>query len=871
MRVKDDVPYELQFAIGRFSHIIDTNNSILESIAGLQKCVRDRTPVPYAFIVHKTTAILVDTFKMIKTLNDLHGNRYSNLFDAYEDIASGIKKKLGEKVPDKHKELLDKLVLPFDAVDNSSVSMIGEKIAFLCDMKNKAGVRVPDGFAVTESAYKLFISENGLEQQINGLLERLDFSNIEHLFQTSSRLRNIIIRAPVPPRLKAAIGEAFGALKARSPSGLRVSVRSSGLFESNAYTSFAGQYRSVLNIDEDEVLDAYREVIASKFTPEALIYASVHGYALNEISMCAAVQCMIDADVSGVLYTTWQKPNLLMIQSVYGLGLYVVNGTLTPDSWLYDKNSRSVISSSISEKPVMLKCSRYGIREEKVTDPLIRKSCLSGRHITELARIGRKLERRYGMPLDIEWAVDGSSNLYFLQCRARVSPPMPAPKHEPQDVPDLEWAEDEQGELYVLGFREPDKRFLGLGRTRRPQHAANKLITETGVCASPGVAGGTAFMVDNDVRAMQFPAGGIILCRTADPKLTVLLGKAAGILAGQGSVTGHLATVARELGIPALFSVDIASIPDNTSITMDADHAKVYDGTVRELLAREKKKDADLPAVLLLKSLLQDIAVLNIPNPLNSNAHALKCRTIHDLVRFVHQTAIEEMFKTCDSGVTKGCRIRTIVTPIPMNLIAFDLGGGIAADAPENNVPLGSVLSIPMQVLWRGMMHKGIKWSGERNINVSGLVSAMTSYLTDQSMAMRGLGSPSYVFLSKNYLNLNSRVGYHFATVDASIGEHHESNYINFRFSGGANALDRRSRRTALIEKILGDANFVSLRTMDIINSRIQNLPEKEMEEKLEFLGRVLGFVNRLDISLVSDTDIDKYYRAFREQRYDVL
>ena len=168
-------------------------------------------------------------------------------------------------------------------------------------------------------------------------------------------------------------------------------------------------------------------------------------------------------------------------------------------------------------------------------------------------------------------------------------------------------------------------------------------------------------------------------------------------------------------------------------------------------------------------------------------------------------------------------------------------------------------------------MYKGIKWSGERNINVSGLISAMTSYMVDEGISMRGLGAPSYVFISRNYMNFNSRVGYHFATIDAFAGEQTESNYINFRFSGGANALDRRSRRATLIEKILRDENFVSVRTMDVINSRIQKLDAGHIQSKLEYLGRLLGFVNRLDISMVTDSDIDKYYYAFREQRYSTL
>ena len=872
MITKLDTPYDLQFKIKQFRNIIDANNSTLEIISELQQYLQDGKPLNPILLAKKVTNIIVNTYKMVKVLNELTDNKYPNLFQVYEDISSRIRAKLGERTVNRKKEFTKKLIIPFAEIDNSYADIVGEKISFMCDIKNKAGIPVPDGFAIPESAYRMFMEENNLEERINRLMEGIDYTDMQSLYQISSRIRNLIIKAKMPIELEEAISEALHAMRALFDTELRASMRSSALFESNAYTSFAGQYRSTLNISSDEISDSYKDIISSKFTPEALVYSSVHGYDIKDISMCVAVQRMINAESSGVMYTSWQKKNLLLIQSIYGLGLYLVNGSVIPDTFIYDKNMHTLISTSIREKPIMLKCDEYGTKEEKVAPGFMRNQSVDNDHIIELFRIGRRLEKIYGTPLDIEWVIDNKSNIYILQCRAQFPETLSKPENADASNIDIEWAIDENGELYVLGYRELDKKGTRFKKETGISVIRNKIISDgKGITASSGTSAGTAFNVDTSFDIMLFPPGGIIISKTADPRLAILLKKASGIISLQGHVTAHLATVARELNIPSLFGVPDISIENGTIITLDASNKVIYEGRVERLLNTADEKKEMSPTAILLRGILKDIAALNVPNPVNSNTQALKCRTIHDIVRFVHQTAIEEMFKTCDNKVSKGCRARTIITPVPMNLIAFDLGEGIAEDAPENNAPLKYVLSIPMQALWRGMIHKGIKWSGERNINVSGLISAMTNYLTDESTSMRGLGSPSYVFISKNYLNLNSRVGYHFATVDAYIGEHHESNYINFRFSGGANALDRRSRRTALIEKILNDANYTSLRTMDIINSRIHNLPEKEMEEKLEFLGRLLGFVNRLDISLVADNDIDKYYNAFKEQKYDVL
>ncbi len=871
MDIKSEYTSDLRFEIKKFSDILDANNTALAEIAGLQQQLQEEKSVTFPFIVKRITSILIETFKMIKNINELCGNRYSHLFNAYERIAAEIKNKLGEKLDFKDKKIINKLVIPFSDIDNSCVDTVGEKIAFMCDIKNKTGISVPDGFALTEAAYNLIVKNSNLYERINFMVSTVDFTDMESLYWTSSQIQQLIVSFKIPDELDKEIRYALKVLKAHSSPELRVSVRSSALFESNFYTSFAGQYRSLLNVAEEEVQEAYLRVIASKYTPEAMVYAMIHGYEISDLSMCVGVQQMIDARTSGIMYTNWQGYPRIMIQSIYGLGLYIVNGSLMPDTYIYDSELKRITSKNTGEKPVMLICDRYGTKEQKVKEQDTMRSSLDNNQIVDLAAIGERLSNTYKMPLDIEWAIDARSNIYILQCRHLLTLPEYDIKNEEQYGFDIEWAIDEHGEPYILDYVQKDKKGLRLKKTVFPNKVPNKIILDGGITASSGVSAGNAFNVNTDLDIMKFPAGAIAITKTANPKLAALLKKAVGIISEKGDITGHLATVAREIRIPALFGTGSNAIPDGTNITLDAANKKVYLGTVKELAGIKNGKEKVSPSVLLLESLLEDIAVLNVPNPVNSNAQALKCKTIHDIIRFVHQIAIEEMFKTCDNKVSKGYHTRKIISPIPMDLIAFDLGSGIAKDAPQGDVPLEYVLSIPMKALWDGMMYKGIKWSGERNINISGLISAMTSYMVDEGASMRGLGAPSYVFISKNYMNFNSRVGYHFATIDAFIGDQIESNYINFRFSGGANALDRRSRRATLIEKILDDEDFVSIRTMDIINSRIQNLSAEQMRYKLEYLGKLLGFVNRLDISMVTDNDIDKYYNAFKEQRYNAL
>ncbi len=871
MAGKFNTPFDLHVRIKNFRDIIDANNTALEAIARLQEQYHENERGNSQLTTKLITDIFVNTFKMIKSINALSDDRYGNLYKVYDAISSRLRNKLGERGNNRHREVIHKFIIPFSEIDHSYIDIVGEKIAFLCDIRNKTPVLVPDGFAITESAYSLLLKENHLDEQIGSLLDSIDFKDIEGIFQASSQLQKLIMNARVPDILKEEIQNALKVLKAYAPADLRVSVRSSALFESNAYTSFAGQYRTLLNIPEDEVLNAYLEVVASKFTPEAMVYAVAHSFNIEDICMPVAVQHMIDAKSSGVMFTSWQNLNQSMIQAVYGLGLYIVNGTLVPDTYIYNNELKRTVVSIPGEKHTSLVCDIVGTKEAGIQEPYRNAPCIASDQLSELSGIGQKLDKIYKMPLDIEWAIDARLNIFILQCRPQLYKPAPETTLADLSDIDIEWAIDDYGEPYILEYREAGMSIRRSRRNTLPFRILNHTITDRGVTASPGTASAPAFNVNNSLDIMKFPYGSIIVTTTADPKLAVLLNKAVGVISQGGDVTGHLAAVAREFQVPALFATGRVSIADGKHITLDANNKKVYAGTVKELAGKNDRKPDLQPSMLLLRDMLKDIATLNIPNPANSNSQALKCKSIHDIIRFVHQIAIEEMFKTCDSKVSKESCARKITSPIPVNLLAFDLGGGIAEDAPDIGISLENVVSIPMQALWKGMMHKGIKWSGERNIDVSGMFAAMTNYMIDESTSMRGLGSPSYVFISKNYMNFNSRVGYHFATVDAYIGELHESNYINFRFSGGANALDRRSRRTALIEKTLRDAGYKSIRTMDVINSNIQNLTENQMQEKLEFLGRLLGFVNRLDIAMVTDNDIDKYYNAFKAQRYDVL
>jgi pyruvate,water dikinase len=377
--------------------------------------------------------------------------------------------------------------------------------------------------------------------------------------------------------------------------------------------------------------------------------------------------------------------------------------------------------------------------------------------------------------------------------------------------------------------------------------------------------------VESDLDILQFPRGGVLLTEEASPRLAVLLGKAAALVADKGEVTGHLATVCRELRVPALLALREATarLAAGETVTVDADAGAIYAGRVEEALARETKTPAPRsPSLERIASVAELILPLTLRDRMASGYSPRKCRTLHDVIRFCHQAAVEAMFALGDRALRTGTPVHRLVSTVPIDCRLFDLGGGLRAEAGRGDVTIEDVVSQPFLALWRGMTDPRLKWRMTRPVSVSGFVSALVSYGFDQDVRVRAMGEPSFVFIGGDYVNLNSRIGYHFATVDARVGERVESNYASFRFVGGSTGVDQRSRRALLIQRLLDRRGFETDCKEDLVNARLRHRPAEEMVEALFLVGLLIGFVNHLDMALTGDGLVAVYEDAFLEGRY---
>jgi pyruvate,water dikinase len=364
----------------------------------------------------------------------------------------------------------------------------------------------------------------------------------------------------------------------------------------------------------------------------------------------------------------------------------------------------------------------------------------------------------------------------------------------------------------------------------------------------------------------------VVLTRQPSPRLVLIMDRINAIITEAGSPTDHMTILAREFRIPTLVGVEGAAqtLQHGQLVTVDADAARIFPGIVNELLRhRESEPEPwrDNGDFLKLRQILKKTVPLHLLDPEAPEFQAQNCRTLHDITRFCHEKAMDAMF-TLDveaAATARGvCRLKT---SLPMNLFVLDLGGGLeTAGSPE--IEADQVLSLPFKALLQGFHHPEVSWAGAVAPDLKGFISVFANTMYDANKADRGLGGKTFAIISKNYLNFNSRLGYHFGLVDAYLCEEINDNYISFQFKGGAASVDRRERRVRLLNRLLEDLGFQLQNRGDLVQGRMAKFSFRETEQALEQVALLLAFCRQLDLALASEAVMERCLQAFRSKDY---
>ena len=462
------------------------------------------------------------------------------------------------------------------ALSARDVARVGGKNASLGEMiqhMSAAGIRVPDGFATTASAFWDFVGENGLREPIAATLARFQRGALP-LEEAGRSIRERFLRGSLPAGLADAIRRSYGELAQRT--GRRdpeVAVRSSATAEDLPEASFAGQHETFLNVrGERALLDACRRCMASLFTDRAIAYRERQGFDHLKIALSVGVQLMVRADkgAAGVMFsidTETGFPHAVLIDAAWGLGETVVQGSVDPDEYmvfkpLLDRNGRRpIIGKRLGTKERALVYAARGPATTRLVEtPRKRRDAfvLADAEIVQLARSARDIEAHYGKPMDIEWAKDGlTGELFIVQAR-------------PETVHALR------------------RRTAGL-KTYRLKSKGARLAR--GLSVGTAIATGKACRLKSAADADKFADGAVLVAAMTDPDWVPIMERAAAIVTDHGARTSHAAIVSRELGLPAVVGTGNATsvLRDGQEVTVccaEGDEGFVYAGAA-DFEARE--------------------------------------------------------------------------------------------------------------------------------------------------------------------------------------------------------------------------------------------------------------------------------------------
>lgn len=819
-----------------FRLLLTANTRALEAMSEMERASRGDRPFGMSFVRASVTSVSVNVFRIIKHLDELAPGKYKALFQRFRQIQDLIQKELA---PHPLQEA-DRLVYPLQDVDSSMADLVGSKMANLGEIRNRMGLNVPPGFVISTKAYKCFMEVNDLQAEIDRRLQATELGDMADLYGLSTAIQQLILRAPVPEDVARAIQEAYQQLEQEAGEGVTVSMRSSALAEDAAGTSFAGQYRSLLNVSRDSLLEAYREILASKYSVAAMAYRHNKGLRDEDIAMCVGCMAMVQAVCSGVMYSRDPlrvRDRSVHINAAWGLPKSVVDGAVTPDLFVVARDPvLRLVKSEIRVKDRAFVCypqegvCRMDLAGEKASMP-----SLTEEQALELARVAMRLEEHYGGPQDIEWAIGQDGLIYVLQCR-------PLQQMEPT------------GEESASGGWESSARVLLAG----------------GATASPGVGAGPVFKLEKDADLLRFPKGAVLVASQALPKWAAVLSRAAAVVTEHGSVTGHLANVAREFRVPALMGLPKAMsvLEQGMLVTVDGDARRIYDGRVEQLLEEAQPGPQIMegsPVHKTLRAVMEHVTPLNLIDPDSPFFRAEKCRTFHDITRFAHEKSVEEMFNFGKAHRFPERTSKQLLCDVPMQWWVLDLEDGFAGEVEGRFVRLEQIRSIPMLALWEGIT--AVAWEGPPPVDAKGFMSVMVQATANPALDP-SMQSPyanrNYFMISRNYCSLNSRFGFHFSGVETLVGERAQENYISFQFKGGAADFPRRVARAAFVADILRTRGFMAEVKEDAVFARLDGGDEAFMCNRLRLLGYLIIHTRQLDMVMANAA-------AFHRQREKIL
>ena len=823
----------LQDKYTSFKSLLSHDKRAHELMAELEEIYYHQIVVDFKVIEDKYDEFSAHVRAIVNDLQKICPARYLDLIRYYKRFDDYTRFLLSPK----NAESQAPFVIPISEISKDNGIWAGGKAMHLAMARQRTSIPSPDGFVITANAFNAILEVNALRKSIDARLAGLDIDSTTSLNAVSEELTDLVLSASIPLEIENAVIATVNAIWPAGTKDLFFALRSSAVSE-DSRASFAGQYRTVLHVAYDKMFDAYKQVIASKYSPEAIYYRINFG--LSDIETPMAVICMemVNAKAGGVMYTRdleHPESDHVVIHAIRGLGDLLVGGRASPDIIRVSKKEppgvdfeRKVKSSQRSPTSAHDELERANLDDSASISP---EAALS------LMHLGAALESYFKAPQDVEWCVDRQDRLFLLQTRF----------------------------LRTENFRavEPVECHY--------EDIPNKVLFSGGEVACAGTGAGEVYKINIHTDIDAVPEGAVLVSRNASPSFVKVMKRLHAIVTEKGSMAGHLASVAREFGVPALMNAKngLDCLAQGAEVTVHATERKVYQGRVRTLTespCAKRNLIEESPFMRRLKYVIDFVSPLGLIDPTSDIFKPAGCRSMHDIIRFCHEKAVQEMFHTGDRRIRKIRGSKILEFEIPMVIYVLDVGGGLSEKAQnQTSVGIDEINSAPLIAVLKGLNHPNIQW---------GNVIHFDWAEHDKAVMSGGIISPdsamfaSHAIVSRDYANLNLKFGYHFVILDALFDEQTKNNPILFRFSGGGADLSKRILRANFVARILEALDFDVIQKSDLVDAEFTSTCRETAAEKLDMLGRLLGATRLMDMHLKDASMVDRFADEFMKERY---
>ncbi len=821
--------------VARFRGLLEHNNRVLDLLADAEEKLGGDFLFDSQYLRRLAQEQADHVGAIIRDLRFLTGDRHSDLLHVFDLARARIDDLLASRpsaprAPD---------VIPLDDAGLHSADVSGEKMARLGMIQRRLGCRVPDGFVITTSACAKVFERAAMAEHIRAAEDLSDGETMEPAVM-ATRLRGVVEGASVPRGLRRAIRRAARGMPRREGQKLWFAVRSSAQGE-DGDLSFAGLHDSVLGVSSKDLPRAYLQVVGSLFNARAIAYRRRHDEPLTGALMAVGCMRLVDAVASGVVYTldpAAPDASTLIVTAAPGLGKTVVEGSDAVDQFAISREDPGrILRRQVSHKGRMyLPDALRGVQKVSIPKCLRDEPTVDDDFLRELATTALRIERLFKAAQDIEWALDEQGHLVVLQSRTLQIPAA---------------ARDVQRRL----------------RAVLPRHTV--LLESCGTVACRGIGSGPVVLVSGQSIPEDLPPDAVLVARQSSPLLAELLPRASALVTEIGAPTSHLATIARELHVPTIVEAgDVTSrLTPGRVVTVDAEENRIYDGRVEELLTYQLLNESrylDIREFRTLRRMLKLMAPLRLRNPRAKSFTARGCETYHDIIRFAHEKAVEELARIHPAGVGRRRQrhCRTVALDIPLDLVVIDLEGGALLRGESDACEIHELGSPPLRALLEGLTAPGA-WSVEpTDMDLGSFLSSITSRLAVDAVV--GETPPrNLAIFSEQYLNLSVHLGYHFSQVDTYVSDVRNDNYLYFRFSGGMTSATRLGRRARLIGTILERQDFLVEILGDFVVARLKKVERAVMLNRLKMLGALIGYTRQLDVKMTSEAAVGRGVEEF--------